>query len=281
MNPRPPACKNLFFNIENYRRFLLSRFSGKYADDIFRLSLRYGKILFDGDVSELLTLGDDKRCRVMRALANLSKFLGKYDEWRRMREKYSLKWSNGRVSFSVFISQSFPNLVEECRKIISVLGRRFHHEVRFIACSGLRPSEALTSIKLFHEYGEKYLNKELMILEHYRFPETFIRRTKHAYITVLDDQLLSDLEKSEPASYNALRCFTKRRNASMKLNYFRKLYASYMRERGVLPEIIDLLQGRIPKNMFVRNYFRPDFNKNIEEVRSCLEGFRKLLFMDA
>ncbi len=171
---------------------------------MFDLSIKYGvKILFGGDVSFLFSFSDSKRNKVLKATSNLAKYLGVYNQWKELRERYSLKWSNGKKCFTVFFREDFKNLVEECRKIINVLERRFYHEVRFIACSGLRPSESLASIRLYHLHGEKYLNKELMILEHYKFPETFIRKTKNAYITVLDEELLHDLEKSEAISYNS------------------------------------------------------------------------------
>ena len=46
----------------------------------------------------------------------------------------------------------------------------------------------------------------------------------------------------------------------MSMAYCRKIFATYLRNQGVEPEIIDLLQGRIAKSVFVRHYFRPDFN---------------------
>ena len=39
---------------------------------------------------------------------------------------------------------------------------------------------------------------------------------------------------------------------SMRLKYCRKIFASFLRQQGVQPEIIDILQGRITKNIFLR-----------------------------
>jgi intergrase/recombinase len=50
----------------------------------------------------------------------------------------------------------------------------------------------------------------------------------------------------------------------MHLLYCRKIFATYLRLEGVEQEIIDLLQGRIPRNVFVRHYFRPNFAKQNE-----------------
>jgi len=120
---------------------------------MFDLSIKYGvRILFGEDVSFLFSFSDSKRNKVLKATSNLAKYLGVYNQWKELRERYSLKWSNGKKCFTVFFREDFKNLVEECRKIINVLERRFYHEVRFIACSGLRPSESLAC------FGEKVLS---------------------------------------------------------------------------------------------------------------------------
>jgi hypothetical protein len=57
--------------------------------------------------------------------------------------------------------------------------------------TGLRPNEAYKSIRLLKEKGqEDYLNKDTMALEHFRFPDVFIRRTKNAYISIITDKAL-------------------------------------------------------------------------------------------
>lgn len=43
------------------------------------------------------------------------------------------------------------------------------------------------------------------------------------------------------------------------MNYCLKIFATYLRNNGIEQEIIDLLQGRIAKSIFVRHYYRPDF----------------------
>jgi intergrase/recombinase len=46
----------------------------------------------------------------------------------------------------------------------------------------------------------------------------------------------------------------------MNMAFCRKIFATHLRMNGIEQETIDLLQGRIPKSVFVRHYFRPDFN---------------------
>ena len=49
------------------------------------------------------------------------------------------------------------------------------------------------------------------------------------------------------------------RNLSMQMKYCRKIYASYLRQAGIESEIVDLLQGAMPRALvFARHYFRPN-----------------------
>jgi hypothetical protein len=67
-----------------------------------------------------------------------------------------------------------------------------------------------------------YLRKDLMILEHYKFPDIFIRRTKKAYISVVTDQVLELAKQAIDCGYNALRLAVKRKKLDMNMAYCRK-----------------------------------------------------------
>ena len=51
--------------------------------------------------------------------------------------------------------------------------------------------------------------------------------------------------------------------------YCRKIFATFLRNNGIEQEIIDLLQERLPKSIFVRHYYRPDLEK-FDRIRSLL-----------
>ena len=40
--------------------------------------------------------------------------------------------------------------------------------------------------------------------------------------------------------------------------YCSKVFATYLRNKGIETEIIDLLQGRISNSVFVNHYYRPN-----------------------
>ena len=106
-----------------------------------------------------------------------------------------------------------------------------------------------------------------MTLEHFKYPNKFIRRTKKAYVSIVTDTLLEIARKSGCHSYNAIRLIARRNHIDMRMSYCRKIFATYLRTNGIESETIDLLQGRIPKSVFARHYFRPDLNySNIRKV---------------
>jgi hypothetical protein len=57
-----------------------------------------------------------------------------------------------------------------------------------------------------------------------------------------------------------------------------KVFATYLRNKGIEPEIIDLLQGRISRSVFVNHYYKPDINVIItKKIRPVLELLRNEL----
>lgn len=57
-----------------------------------------------------------------------------------------------------------------------------------------------------------------------------------------------------------------------KLEYCRQIFATKLKQNGIEQKIIDLLQGRLPQNVFLRHYYRPNFKKEIEKVRTILDN---------
>ena len=52
---------------------------------------KYAHVLDTGDASPLLTLSPRNKHHAMTALANLAKFTGRYDEFMKIKQRYSLK----------------------------------------------------------------------------------------------------------------------------------------------------------------------------------------------
>ena len=214
--------------------------------------MKYAHVLDTGDARQLLELSHEKRMHIMKSLSALAKYTGRYDRWQQIRQRFQLKWSNGdslQAFSSIFSKEKdLDHMISWLKNTCSKLPQKYTNILMFNTLTGLRPSEAYLSIRLIHHNAENYLNNDTKILEHFRFPN-FIRRTKKAYISIINNGI-----------------------SGIHMLYCRKIFVTYLRLSGIEPEMVDLLQGRIPRNVFVRHYFRPNFAKENERVSIVLEN---------
>ncbi len=56
----------------------------------------------------------------------------------------------------------------------------------------MRGSEAVEAVKLVNQLTsrDRYYNPERQILQHYLYPQIFIRRTKAIYISIVNDDVI-------------------------------------------------------------------------------------------
>jgi intergrase/recombinase len=222
----------------------------------------------------------DRLNYAMKSLSALSKYTGSYDRWQRIRQSFQLRWSNGdslQAFNSIFNKEKdLDHMLCWLKDACSKLPQKYANVLIFNTLTGLRPSEAYLSIRLIHNNMENYLNDDTKILEHFKFSD-FIRRTKKAYISIVNDQILEIARSShKEVSYNQLKFQFKREGiGAIHMLFCRKIFATYLRIQRVEQEIIALLQGRIPRNVFVRHYFRPNFAKENEKVNISLECLYK------
>lgn len=127
----------------------------------------------------------------MKGLTALSKYLGCYDSWLQTRKRYNLKWTTGEESLQALHryfddSLSFDVMLQKVKEMIRLLGGFMGQIVKFAVLTGLRPSEAVESVRLLSLRSEiKYYNPERQALEHFRFPSVFLRKTKKASFLLL------------------------------------------------------------------------------------------------
>jgi intergrase/recombinase len=59
----------------------------------------------------------------------------------------------------------------------------------------------------------------------------------------------------------------------MDMRFARKIHASWLRQNGIESEIVDLLQGRVPKTVFARYYFTPslDYRARVLQALNTLK----------
>lgn len=211
----------------------------------------------------------------MKSLAALSKYLGSYNKWKDIIQRYQLKWS-GDDSLQTFknitkAGKDYETMTYWLKNAISRLPEKYGNILLYDALTGLRPEEACKSISLIHNCLEEYLNKQSFVLEHFKYPELFLRRTKKAYISLMSERILNIERQCSDCGYNSLRLAVKRYSLDMNMAYCRKIFATHLRMSGIEAETIDLLSGRSPKTVFAKHYFRPGFNYDkIRESLSCL-----------
>ena len=252
-----------------------------YRKSSVRCRLLYAKqyyhVITEENARDIIGFSYNKRLQVMKSLAILSKFLGCYDRWKQIKERYQLKWS---ADDSIQIFQNLTNqqnnyssMMKWVKDTCSQIPKHYSKILFYCTLTGLRPTEAFSSINLIKSDLDNYLDKEKMILEHVKYPEIFIRKTKKAYISIVNESILQIANDTKQSSYNSLRCYFKRRRIPFNFNYCRKIFATYLRTNGVEQEIIDLLQGRLPKSVFLRYYYRPDlvtYTKIQNQLKSLL-----------
>lgn len=90
------------------------------------------------------------------------------------------------------------------------------------------------------------------------------------------EQLIKVIDYSNFISYNSLRLALRRCNIKMNISICRKIFATFLRNEGVEREMIDLLQGRIPKSVFVSHYYRPDMSR-FDEIREKLVKLHEII----
>ena len=223
--------------------------------------------------SQLLALNKDKRRLVMSAISNLSKYLSCYQYWKSIIRDNGLKWEK-RSALEAIIDILNSN-IEDTRKwlmkTVEVLPRRYATVLVFTALTGLRPTEACNSCKLIVEFEEKnqlheYLNTELMMLQHFRYKDIFLRKSKNAYIGFVSKELLDLVLETKPIiRYTALTSAIRKKGLRIRIKELRKLYATLLRENEHLPkEAIDVLEGRVSESIFLRFYYKP-FLQNFKE----------------
>jgi len=225
----------------------------------------------------------------MAALAILAKYEGQYDRWMQIRQRYTMKWSSGQESLQSFNrffnpDMSLESMLQQVAKMISKTPRTMGQIIKFACLTGLRPAEAVESVRLINNKEEfaKYYNEGRQALEHFRFPSLFLRQTKKAYISFVTPEMLDMIRPIEPSStvptYNAIRLTCRREGVYMDMRYCRKIFASWLHKHGVSDVLIDLLQGRVGKSVLVNHYIQPgqDYkDKILDSVKGLKQEIEK------
>ena len=105
----------------------------------------------------------------MKSLAILSKFLGCYDRWKTIKERYQLKWSTDS-SFQVFQNitnqeNNYSSILKWLKYTCSQLPDSYSNNLIYCTLTGLRAEESCQSISLIKNKNDQQSMDALTTLE--------------------------------------------------------------------------------------------------------------------
>jgi intergrase/recombinase len=250
------------FNWKDFKGWLLKRYSKTWAPTVFSYARKYHWML-TGNLRELDSFSKSKKNNVLKSLIALSKYLGIYKRFKLRVASYGIKWEyqNSLEAF-LRITKEKEGTIEWFKACLKVLDEDKSTFLLFLAVSGLRKGEAINSFNLIITLSQKgklnkYYNKELQALEHFRFGKLFLRGSKNVFFSFIPSQLIEKIAKCKLISETTLKRHLKKNCLKSRLNEIRDHFATFMVYNGLIREEADLLQGRIGKSVFMRHYFSP------------------------
>jgi len=275
----PPSYmrdKDLWGGFINY---VTSKYSRDHANSIVRYAWRYGKCLFDHDLTMVLQLSKGKQRHVLSAISCLAKFMGRYDEWKKLKEKYGVKIEHSRIVSFIprFDSSSIREVSEWIVKVREALGE-YKAFMDLLLATGLRRKEAEICYNLIITLSREGKLSEYYRdgwLEHFKYHDKFFRRCKNVYVSYCLPEVVTAVANSKPLGRHTLVDKLQEKKIPIRFKEVRKLWASYMTKHLTVAEI-DLLQGRIGKSIFMSHYFNPNY---VSDLKQRLEKAVKELFI--
>jgi hypothetical protein len=272
---------------KRFNEWLKRNYSRSYAANVRCYAKRFGYLLFGGNIAELNRLPLSKRAKgdVLRALSVLSKYVGCYDEFTRMRKACGLTWEryDSFKSFLRMAKQDNKNdVVGWVKKCIGSFDSSYATFVKFVCLTGLRLGEAINSFNLLVRLSKRgrlseYFNGDLCCIEHFRYPEMFIRGKKNVFLSFVPKGVVDEVCRCRSVSDSGLKRRIAKHRLRRRFKDLRDYYATFMLYQGLLREEIDLLQGRIGKTLFMKHYFSPSLktlrDKTLTAINSMISNF--------
>jgi hypothetical protein len=249
----PKYLDNIDLNLEEYRKFLLSKFSRSYAlQQLNNITKHYDCLK---NPQGLSAFSASNRGNILKAMVNLAKSLGTYEDYKAKLKQHGIHWVNNDNSFNSFlriVNNNHSNLGAWYATVQSILRPNEKLWLKFNLLSGLRKEESINSFNLIIQLNVErktmeYFNEELGVLEHFKHGDMFLRHTKNCYISIVTKDLISEIRNSQPVTYSAIRKRLTRKGQPMRIKELRSYYATYLRNHGILAEYVDLIQGRNPR----------------------------------
>jgi intergrase/recombinase len=273
------ARKSAQFDIDwvDFKEWLSHRYAKSHAPTTLSYCKRYNHIIF-GEIRDIDKISPKSKNHVVRALIVLSKYLGIHEEFKASLKNYGVKLFSPDA-FSSFLrvyNNKNSNLNEWIQQASKVLRTNEQLYLQYMSLAGLRKEEGITSFNKIIELANQgslneYFNEENGLLEHFKYKEQFLRRTKNVYISIIPKDMVLKISNSQPVSYDGIKKRLMRAKLPIRINEQRDYFGTFMVRHGLIKEEVDLLQGRIPPSIFIRHYWSPSFEEMKERTLNAIE----------
>jgi len=273
--------QEISLNWEDFERYLYGVYSNKRtARTRLNYAKRYCHCLLNRNFSELKVLTDDKRGHILKALSVLAKYLGIYQQFKQLVTDYGLKWS-GKAKDKLMLERltrvEDPNEIYGWVKNVKSMLPQLAEFMDLIAFTGMRLVEAVKSYNLIIQLAREgklsdYYDADLNALQHYKFSDLFIRRTKKAFVSFVPKELIDRIaNENKISSPNAVLKTLQRYGMHCRFGDIREAHGSILTKHLSRSEI-DFLHGRIGTSVFMQHYFNPALIADLKErVSKCIK----------
>jgi intergrase/recombinase len=268
-----------------FRYWLKTKYSKQYVATTFSYAKRFYHLLY-GDLKEIeiQPIKDSTKSTIVKALIVLSKFLGIHKEFKERLTNYGIKIHRDD-SFSSFLrifNNNNNDILKWLKEASPILRDNERMFLKFCLFTGLRKNEAIISFNKIIELSSKnrltdYYDPNLNCLMHFKYSKEFIRIKKNAFLSFIPEELIFEIAKAEPVSYNAIRKRLKRNSMKVRINELRDFYGTFMLHHGLLEQEVNLLQGRIPPSIFVKHYWSPRLSDLRDRVLKALNELEQTI----
>ena len=288
MNPRPPDCESKTYGSgdslfgkeaefkaidwSGFREWLLRDHKRYVAQYMVSYAQEFQSCLLTHDLNPLLSLSSGKKRLVMSSLSALAKYLGAYEDWRRLIRQYGLKWS-GKSKDKIFIERltkvKNPDEVFEWIRQVKEKRPDLAEFMDLMAISGMRLVEAVESYNLIIKLAKegklnKYYNEEKGTLEHFHFTDKFLRKGKKTFVSFVPKDLIQRITEKEKLNKYSIQTAIKRKGLPLRFGDIRELHGTLLTKTHSESEI-NFLHGRVGTSVFMQNYFNPVWINDLKQ----------------
>ena len=104
----------------------------------------------------------------------------------------------------------------------------------------------------------------------------FLRVTKNAFISFVSEELVSEIAESSKVFYTTVRKHLKKHKLPLRVEELRSYNNTFLRKNGLMAELVDLLAGRVKRQVFLRHYLKVEDLKELSSqvlaVTSTIES---------